>query len=997
MRRPRSIAVAFLFLVLVLHAFAGKAQHYVPIGGVVDSVRVLPKLGGDSVYLVSHSLTVTDSGMLQVEAGVKMHFAQSAYLRVKGGNLLMNGRVDDTIYLRSYELSYDWLGIQVIDVEEGHEVSLSYVETVGALAAISASGSVGASIRHCTFNNYYRGCGIEMVDCSAFEVDSCFFSRCNSGIELKSKTKNCENNRFTHCIFDQGQINIEVSNAEYGFKCRDNIISSNCFQGAATAISFESVGGPSDQDATNYVLNNLISSELPQGGGGYSTFGIKAAMDTLVIRNNVFWSNDEAVRMMRACHLIVEGNTFYDNGLTVTNLFKSGLLSFRGNVISEANRTIVSFPSGLSRMNGNNFIHLGRGRTLFSNTSAEDVDMSGNYWDVDTTADIDAMIFDGHDMAGLGEIVYEKRLFECDTTVPVSPPINVKKQWVDGAWLVSWDDNPEADIDHYVLFYGNFNYYRFANHIDSICNTSIVVSSQQVENVAVMACDSAYAPHVYASPSQSAYAFAVYYPYAGEDAVLCAPTPGLEIGNASIPYTYNRFRWRTSGTGTFSDSLSLQPVYYPSPSDFDLGRVMLTLEVYSQGSWKTDAMELKLFGQLEVFAGEDYYSGLDRPIILNQAEANHFDSLAWHTLGDGRFEDSLLLNAVYHLGEQDVERRSVSLVIEAWSYCGYVSDTVRFDLIEEFTLEGRTWKGGAPRPQTQVMLVSMSNENPYVSGFYRTVSDQDGFFGFKSLMPDNYVLYAFPDTTDKKAGGSYYLGRLQWNESNMVLVDGNVYDVDIQLFELKSGFEGGQGTIGGWFDYPESGFKAGDFYCTPWFVGNEEPYCVEGLSNVAVALLDATKRQMLGFTLTNAQGRFTFHNLPFGTYYVMSDLPRYGRGTVERIVLTPENPEINDLHCFVNGEGRVDMRFQQGEQPNSRCMLYPNPAESTLAVGGLQRVEDYVITVTDVTGNVVVPSMKQRSDVLGEVEVPISDLSSGVYFVVVESASGREMLKFIKL
>ena len=98
------------------------------------------------------------------------------------------------------------------------------------------------------------------------------------------------------------------------------------------------MGGISDKDATNYIENNLISSELPEGGSGYSSYGLKAAMDSVVIRNNVFWSNDEAIRMMRMCHLIVEHNTFYDNGLTITNLLETGSMHFVGNTISEAKK-----------------------------------------------------------------------------------------------------------------------------------------------------------------------------------------------------------------------------------------------------------------------------------------------------------------------------------------------------------------------------------------------------------------------------------------------------------------------------------------------------------------------------------------------------------------------------------------------------------------------------------------------------------------------------------
>ena len=81
----------FLLLLFLMQGLLVEAQHYVPINGEVDSLLVLPKLGGDSVYWVNESLTVQNGGTLRVEGGVKMYFGQSAYLRVDNGNLLLEG------------------------------------------------------------------------------------------------------------------------------------------------------------------------------------------------------------------------------------------------------------------------------------------------------------------------------------------------------------------------------------------------------------------------------------------------------------------------------------------------------------------------------------------------------------------------------------------------------------------------------------------------------------------------------------------------------------------------------------------------------------------------------------------------------------------------------------------------------------------------------------------------------------------------------------------
>lgn len=995
--KPLKFIRHLLVLLLMAQGLSVEAQHYVPINGELDTLMVLPKLGGDSVYWVNESLTVVEGGTLRVEGGVKMYFGQSAYLRVDGGSLLLEGQRDDSISLLCYEFSHDWAGLQLKNIDENDTVRISYVEVVGALTALNASTSSHAQISHCSFNNYYAGKGVELIDCSNFLIDSCFFFQCVSGIELKSRTSDSEDNVFSHNIFDQGQINIELSNVGYGFKCNRNRIIGNCFQGASTAISFEATGGMSDKDATNYIEDNLISSELPEGGSGYSSYGIKAAMDTVVVRNNVFWSNDEAIRMIRVCYLVVEQNTFYDNKLTVTNLMSAGYLSFVGNTISEAEKRIVSFPSAKSQINGNNFLHFKKDAILFANVSTEDIDMRGNYWDVADTAEIDAVILDKHDSPSLGEIVYENYLSECDTTIPIAPPFKVKKQFVNNKWLISWDENLEQDVDHYVLFYGNFNYYKFANRIDGIADNSYVLTPQQTENLAVVACDRAYDPDVYASPGQSAYAFATYYPYAGPDGSLCASQYGYALNKSNIPYQYSSFVWRSSGTGAFADSLSLQTVYYPSDADYEAGEVTLTLRVTSNGTTKTDALQLNLYKALGVYAGEDGFSGTNRPIVLDQAEAYNYDSLRWHSLGDGRFEDSLALHTLYYPGVLDKEQGYVELMLEAWSFCGQSSDMVRFELFKDYSLEGRTWSNGALRPHTQVIAAAMGDDNPFVSGFYRTLSDDDGFFRFDALLPDTYVLYAFPDTLDADVSGCYYLGDLQWNESNMIEVDGNVYDVDLSLPVLMQGFNVGEGRITGLFDMPDSPFKARDFYCQPWLrEGTDVDYCSDGLSNVGVLLLNAGKQRVLGFALTDEAGHFSFNHLPFGTYQVMADLPRYGRGMCEEITLSAEQPVVSGLHLFVSEEGRVRMRYEGDAPETKELSIYPNPVDTELLIGSLKADTDYQVTVMDVLGLMVVPTTSMHTNLLGEMPLTIGRLSSGVYFILVDDGVRPVMAKFVK-
>ena len=60
-----------MLVLLLVQGTSVVAQHYVSLGGAIDTTLVLPKLGGDSAYLVSESLKVTSaSAILQASSTI---------------------------------------------------------------------------------------------------------------------------------------------------------------------------------------------------------------------------------------------------------------------------------------------------------------------------------------------------------------------------------------------------------------------------------------------------------------------------------------------------------------------------------------------------------------------------------------------------------------------------------------------------------------------------------------------------------------------------------------------------------------------------------------------------------------------------------------------------------------------------------------------------------------------------------------------------------------
>lgn len=73
--------------------------------------------------------------------------------------------------------------------------------------------------------------------------------------------------------------------------------------------------------------------------------------------------------------------------------------------------------------------------------------------------------------------------------------------------------------------------------------------------------------------------------FAGDDASICVSDTYHLAGATAIHAA--SFEWTTSGTGTFSDPATLNPVYTPGIEDIQAGSVVLTLTAYSQGATGT--------------------------------------------------------------------------------------------------------------------------------------------------------------------------------------------------------------------------------------------------------------------------------------------------------------------------------------------------------------------------------------------------------------------------
>lgn len=151
---------------------------------------------------------------------------------------------------------------------------------------------------------------------------------------------------------------------------------------------------------------------------------------------------------------------------------------------------------------------------------------------------------------------------------------------------------------------------------------------------------------------------------AGADAAICAGSTltlaGSRTGGASAS------TWTTIGDGTFSDSSLVNAVYTPGVTDVTSGTVTLIITSDDPAGpcpVLVDSMVLTIDPIPTVTAGADDSICADGTFTLAGAIGGSATSLTWTTSGDGTFNDSSLVNAIYTPGQADSTLGSVYLVI----------------------------------------------------------------------------------------------------------------------------------------------------------------------------------------------------------------------------------------------------------------------------------------------------------------------------------------------
>ncbi len=259
---------------------------------------------------------------------------------------------------------------------------------------------------------------------------------------------------------------------------------------------------------------------------------------------------------------------------------------------------------------------------------------------------------------------------------------------------------------------------------------------------------------------------------AGGNATICSSSTYTLAGTMGGSAT--SVTWTTTGSGSFSSSTSLTPIYTPSAADIAAGSVSITITTNDPAGpcpAATDVMTLTINPAATVNAGPDATICSNLSASLTGAFGGSTSSILWSSSGTGTFGSTTSPVTTYNPSAADIAAGTVTLTItsnDPAGVCGVVTDnmvlTINLQDNASFTYPGSTFCQTGTDPvatlagavsgtftATPAGLVFLDNTTGLIDVSASTLGNYFITFTSNGICPNNstisVTLTAAPDAT----------------------------------------------------------------------------------------------------------------------------------------------------------------------------------------------------------------------------------------------------------
>lgn len=318
-------------------------------------------------------------------------------------------------------------------------------------------------------------------------------------------------------------------------------------------------------------------------------------------------------------------------------------------------------------------------------------------------------------------------------------------------------------------------------------------------------------------------------------------------------------------------------------------------------------------------------------------------------------------------------------------------DTLKVEsAINYYSISGKVIAGTVPLPYGVVLLIDADN---YKAVKYSIINvDNNGHYEFSQIEAGNYIIYAIPNfDIDINYYPSYlptYLGSTtKWQDANILSLSSSIYNQDISL-SCNTDILYGPDTILGNIKILDANSFEYNIYYNNWF-GNvtHNNINLEIAPNVPVLLLNSDN-EPIRFTLTDSTGNFTIKNLPINIYKIAPE--KAGLITFPATIdFTTTSSSILNTNLFIATSNIYSIISENNYEISNDISIFPNPVKDNINILLKQQIPIFV-TLQNIEGKIL-----QNYSIINskEISLPVNNLSSGIYFIKVQTEGSSPLIK----
>jgi len=272
------------------------------------------------------------------------------------------------------------------------------------------------------------------------------------------------------------------------------------------------------------------------------------------------------------------------------------------------------------------------------------------------------------------------------------------------------------------------------------------------------------------------------------------------------------------------------------------------------------------------------------------------------------------------------------------------------------------------------------NTFPLMSLVADTIVDALGNYSFPNMPIAQYVIQAHPDTSlYPDHVPTYHDSAYAWLFANVQYSQCDTVIADIKLRGI------GNLNMNGWL--------TGNFANSPQKTGNGAP-----MQDVDIYLLKQGSGDLVAWDATDANGDYSFQNVPYGDYEIYVDIPGTMMDSTHYFTLDINNQSMTDLNFWTDSiwiyvSPPPPIGIAQGASITNTLNVYPNPYSGYTNVGlKIAEAVDVKLEVFNILGervHVLVEQNQMEGRFSYTFSAAVLGLSTGIY--ILKLSAGDEI------